>query len=173
MNLESIAQIGEFVGGIGVLVTMVFLAFELRKNSKLLQRDSHRRGLQHLHDSTLLAVGNEKFTDIHLRGFEDITSLNPNERYQFDMYFLAFIQNSELLFLDLESGFVSQDIASPHKRAVKAHLTTPGGKVWWAERRAWLTEAGQEYIDKILTDPTISIENAAANPSGNTNASET
>ncbi|MBV1905160.1 MAG: hypothetical protein KUG75_03720 [Pseudomonadales bacterium] len=163
--LETVAQIGEFLGGVGVIATMLFLAFETRRNSRLLQRDSHRRGLQHLHDSTGRAIGNEAFTDIYLCAFNDLSSLNPNERFQFDMYMLAWIQNSELLFLDHSSGFISEDIVGPHRRAVKAHLATPGGVVWWKERRAWFTAAGQKEIDRILNDSSISVENAAASPS--------
>lgn len=34
MTLEQYAAIGEFVGGIGVVITLVYLALQIRQNTK-------------------------------------------------------------------------------------------------------------------------------------------
>ena len=40
MNFEQISMVGEFVGGVGVLATLIFLLFEVRGNTKILKANA-------------------------------------------------------------------------------------------------------------------------------------
>ena len=42
MDLTQLANLGEFVGGVAVLVTLVYLAIQLRLGRRLAQIDAHR-----------------------------------------------------------------------------------------------------------------------------------
>ena len=40
MNLESLGNLGEFIGGIAVIVTLTYLAFQVRQGTKTLRANS-------------------------------------------------------------------------------------------------------------------------------------
>ncbi|MGK0473855.1 MAG: hypothetical protein ACJAR0_004354 [Candidatus Azotimanducaceae bacterium] len=40
MSLEEIGSIGEFVSGIGVVVSLIYLAYQVRENSKFVKENS-------------------------------------------------------------------------------------------------------------------------------------
>ena len=42
MSLDELASLGEFIGGIGVLATLVFVAVQLRQNTRAIQRSNAR-----------------------------------------------------------------------------------------------------------------------------------
>ena len=42
MSLSELASLGEFIGGVGVLVTLVFVAVQLRQNTRAIQRNNAR-----------------------------------------------------------------------------------------------------------------------------------
>ncbi len=43
MNWEAIGAIGEFVGGLAVVLTLIYIAFQVRQSSR--QIDQHSRAL--------------------------------------------------------------------------------------------------------------------------------
>jgi len=50
MNLEDLGNIGEFIGGIGVVISFLFLAWQIRQNSKTIKaqiRQSHADNAVH------------------------------------------------------------------------------------------------------------------------------
>ena len=47
MDLQTLAQIGEFLGGLSVLLTLIYLAIQIRSNTKAVRS----AGAQQTHDS--------------------------------------------------------------------------------------------------------------------------
>ncbi len=83
MNLEQLAQIGEFLWGLSVLLTMIYLAVQVRGNTRAL----HSVGAQQTHD-TLLQGYMEMAKDANLNriyrlGTQDHSALSEDESGQF------------------------------------------------------------------------------------------
>ena len=48
MNLETLAQLGEFAGGIGVILSLIYLAVQVRGNTRSQQADITARVLNRM-----------------------------------------------------------------------------------------------------------------------------
>lgn len=49
MDLDTLAKIGEFVGGVFVIVTLIYLAHQVRRNTKALRIENYARVLERSH----------------------------------------------------------------------------------------------------------------------------
>ena len=67
MSIYELGNIGEFVASIGLLFTLIFLVFELKRNTRLLVRANSREASMH-NGQTLHALMDKEISELFLRG---------------------------------------------------------------------------------------------------------
>ena len=154
--LEDLGNIGEFVGAIGVVASLLYLAWEVRRNTRIQLRSNHRASQEELHNSVRPAAENADLAELVTHAMEDLSALTPPQRYQIDMFMMCWLQNAELMVLDHRDGLIEEETLQPYRRAIAGHLRTPGGRQWWAERDVWFTEDGKKAFDEIIGATSIS-----------------
>ena len=83
MTIEQLGSIGELVGAILVLITLIFLATQIRSQNAIAKADGHRdliKQLAHLHRR----VADDEMSDLLVRGWLDFSSLDHLEKNRFD-----------------------------------------------------------------------------------------
>jgi hypothetical protein len=152
MSLEELANLGEFIGGIGVLVTLIFVVVQLRQNTRAIQRSNAREAGNAL-VNTIHANNSADLSDITVRGYRDLGSLSDAERIRFDnMMFAWFHAIEQEHFASRESPYL-KELLTPKHRAIAANLSTPGVSQWWSERRSWFTDYFVGVVDEIIAAP--------------------
>ena len=151
MNLERLALVGELLGGVGVLVTLVFLTLEVRKNSRILRANSQTAGM------LSFAAYNEMLaTDPVLPGLfirvlagEDIDSLDPEERFRVTLALRGIIQRIEAAYFQFVEGQVEEPYWAQRRMWLKSIVLRPNIAKWWAveSKSAQVTEAFIAHIN--------------------------
>ena len=110
MDLESLAQVGEFVGGISVIATLIYLALQIRGNSSAVRS----AGAQQTHD-TLIQGYFQLATDPQLNrifrlGTQDISSLNEDETGQFFAFWSGTLYIAQNWLYQRETGALEEEL---------------------------------------------------------------
>jgi hypothetical protein len=83
MDLKKSALIAEILGGIGIIVSILYLGFEISENNKN-TRTSNHLALQELTGQiNNLLMENTALAEVILKGQDDPTSLSEVEQMQF------------------------------------------------------------------------------------------
>jgi hypothetical protein len=155
MNWEAIGAIAELLAAIGVIGSLIYLAFQVRRNTHIQKMTNLRDISTELATTARCTATNPELASLVLRGLADITSLDPVERYRFDSFLYAFLANYERALIDARDGDYPEEQLVPLRVSVVEYLGTHAGRTWWEQRRAWFTSFGQESIDSILSDQTL------------------
>ena len=150
MSVAELGAVGEFISSIAVLITLVFLTIELRRNARLLMRSNAR---QTASDSAhaLSQLLPEDVSEIIRRGTtEGMAALDPSERYRFDLGFCVWLYPLEQAFADFRLGIYPPDHLVGHENAICGFLGSPGGSEWWAERKVWFGTEFRAEVDQLL-----------------------
>ena len=95
MNWEAVGAMAELAGAIGVILSLIYLALQIRPTTRTLQGST----VQSMHDSAvqrLLAVANnDNLADRYLKGMQDPSSLHGRERLQLDQFLQAMLRGFE------------------------------------------------------------------------------
>ena len=83
MNLQQLAQIGEFLGGISVLFTLIYLAIQLRGNTRAVQSAAAQQTHETLVQGYFEIANNADLNRIFRKGTIDYGSIDENEAGQF------------------------------------------------------------------------------------------
>ncbi len=84
MNLKKWALIAEVLGGLGIIVSLIYLAVEVSRNSANTEVSNHLAIVDQILELRTAVIDSEDFADIRLRGDADLTNLDDNERLRYE-----------------------------------------------------------------------------------------
>ena len=153
MNWEAIGAIGEIVGAVAVLVTLIYLATQVRQAQRVARAQNVREvqaGFVRLFSAL---VQDADLMRTYRTGSVDPGRLDPVERHRFEdwhlIYFLHFVE----LHTAHQDGLMSSDLYQRWRFAVASHLQTPGATEWWTLVRDYfptdVVDALEELRDQV------------------------
>jgi len=155
MNWDALGAIGEIVGAIGVILSLLYLASQVRSNSRQLRHASAQAVLDKLNG----LIGQLAFTagagDVWTRGLSGLDALHDDEeivRFS-SMMLQAFWAYEEVLHYR-NAGLI-EDWAWTHSKAPVEHfMRTPGFQQWWLLRSGWFSPEFQAHVRVSMPETT-------------------
>jgi hypothetical protein len=157
MNWEAIGAIGDFVGGLAVVLTLIYIAFQVRQSSR--QIDQHSRALA---ASTFYAAGegfnkwfalviqDEAVASIWLRGIA-AEVLDSADKLRFNSMAMMLFTSLENNLHQLQLGSISRNTLELSKPQWEQFLNSPGGSAWWKRYgRGTFTPEFVEAIEAVI-----------------------
>ncbi|MEN8158577.1 MAG: hypothetical protein ABFS41_00740 [Myxococcota bacterium] len=146
MELSQLGQLGEFIGGIAVLLTLIYLAVQLRQGNQLNQSESIRALLRE-YNSTLAQIQDPTFTDLFRRGSKDFEGLSRHDQARVHVWLEQLLRTSFAGFaLDPKS-------ANPGIQLINGTLAilirTPGFQEWWRRYHVGYEQLSPGYAQMI------------------------
>ena len=132
MNWDAIGAIAELLGAAGIVVTLTYLALQIRRSNALALAESLRFSN---HAATPAVVAIAQDTDLARlfgQGLRDRSSLNSDEQVRFDMVMGNLIGGLSSSIVDqMTLGFYGSDAAPDQRLQIQQFLSSPGGAAWW------------------------------------------
>jgi hypothetical protein len=125
-RLQEYAQIAEIVGGAAIVISLIFVGFQIRSNTEA----SKAATLQQISAGeiqllAMMADDPDKARVVTQTMF-DPESLAEDEAMQGFYLFMANIRNLENLYLQYESGFLSEEAWSAKSSLLNLAVNSPG-----------------------------------------------
>jgi hypothetical protein len=151
MNWEALGAIGEIVGAVAVVVTLGYLAVQIRQNTSALRASTH----QALIDSTLmyqsLTLNNPDVARIRLYGVADPTKLTEEDQFRFRTAMEMLFRLIENAFVQHEEGTLGGDGWHRYAETVRHHFRDyPSVGDWWNSPRIPFGPRFSAWVDEQL-----------------------
>ncbi|MBW2499057.1 MAG: hypothetical protein JRF61_17390 [Deltaproteobacteria bacterium] len=150
MNLEALANLGEAIGGLAVLVTLVYLAIQVKQNTDLAQGAS-QRDLMNAFQSNLDRVA--RSPGLWQRGLAEFESLSNAEQLGFMLMINPFINQLEQTLRMHARGLEAEDNIQIYGDICLAIIQEPGGLRVWEHTKPLYFPLSRSYIERRLEDP--------------------
>ncbi|MCP5178371.1 MAG: hypothetical protein H6994_00510 [Pseudomonadales bacterium] len=164
VNWEAVSAVGELVGAIGVIVTLGFLAYQIRQNSSLIRTNTRQLeqnqdiaiaealGHSNAQQAAMLAIGQDvALSDLFFRGLRGYEDLAPAERMRFALVMGPLIAGVSTQFeRQLKLGLLDDGRLAEHIVFVTDFISTPGGRAWWKRYRNRYHAAFRDAVDDAL-----------------------
>ena len=154
MDLDALGNLGDFIGGIAVVITLIYLANQIRQNTSALSTASreaiytgYRAQNAHLIDANV----SEAYV-VGLRHFPDMPSSQKRVFTHTINDHALFMQSAFNLY---EAGKLPKKDYTPYFNWFSSHIATPGGSLWWRETRGFYNAALLDAIDKKFAEETL------------------
>jgi hypothetical protein len=161
LDLSQLADLGEFLGGIFVVFSLVYLAIQIRQNTQSNRAENFARGLERISEMQATLSRDPELASLHARGVADASSLTPQERIRFTWWFAEAFGAFEFLFHQSKTGAIPDEIWDRWSETVAWWLSYPGVQSWWRANPAPFSRSFTRFVDELIREGQFDVASAA------------
>ena len=150
MDLDSLAKLGEFVGGFFVVVSLVYLAHQVRQNTRSLRSENYARILERMSTVQSRLSVDAELNRIVAVGAEHPEHLTRAERLRFSWAMYELFGAVEFMYLQYRESALPRSVWERWEASLIWWLSHPGMQAWWAAKPAPLATEFQQFGDELL-----------------------
>lgn len=151
MDWDAIGAIGEIIGAIAVVLTLFYLAAQIRSQNKESQANAINTLTQQWANITLMFCDAD-LNRVWQRGLVSFHDLDDNDRGRFSSVSQNLAQTLEGMFLQRDKGRMDTESWAAIERRSRTLFSAPGLQQWWLIRRSWFTDSFQDYLNQLIAD---------------------
>ena len=150
MNLNDLANVGQVIGALAVVISLIYVAFQIRQNTSAVRSATAQAVHDNYADWYMSLMGDAELNRIAIKGLKDYSSLDEIEKAQFIEVFMAFISYSQNAFYQWREKSLSPALWGGWELLVMNLLASPGGKEFWKERGYVFGSEYRDYVEKVI-----------------------
>ena len=149
MSIQELGAIGEFVAAIVVVITLIFLVVQTKRNTQAVKNSCALSGLQFWQHFPVGIAHNPEVADIYVRGMQSFAALAPDEKIRFDLLAITFAKTAETFFRLNQDRALDPAEWESWERSITDVFGRPGIRQWWPERKQRYSDEFQVWIESI------------------------
>ncbi|MGK0260854.1 MAG: hypothetical protein ACI96M_004308, partial [Candidatus Azotimanducaceae bacterium] len=126
MNWEAIGAVGEIIGAIAVLATLVYLAMQMRQNTQAMKS----AGLRSMQDMFFLTENNERYIG-HIMQIQRGESISSEDRAHMVERFYSIMRTIERIWREQKLGNVTSEEFLQHLDLLRWAMSHPSAHLMW------------------------------------------
>ena len=147
MHWEAVAAIGGVLGALGVILTVVFLAVQVRRNTAATQSQTYQAACSALAEFGALLAQDPELCRIWQTGLANPDKLVGIEYFRFAFLGISLLRRYENAFYQYHAGLIDDEFWDGYRNNLLWHFHRPGVQHWWQERRQTFSGAFCQYLE--------------------------
>jgi hypothetical protein len=150
MNWEEIGAVGELVGSLAVVLTLAYLAFQIKQSGKAAISVSTNQSRTAVTDIMGAITSSTDAVKTYTAGLHERESLELHERVRFDLIIFQQLRVLETIFLEYQEGLVPKEVFEGQWRGEQSILRTKGGRESWMKQKTFVAREFLEWVDENI-----------------------
>jgi hypothetical protein len=131
MTIQEMGSLGEMIGGIAVVISLIYVGLQVRQNSNSV-RAASQIALRQLGTEITSQLAAPDMARIYIQGLKDLSPLPAEDRVRFYSLMLSLFGIYEAYYFQTYYGIIPQELQpKPNHAQAMFHLQKPGVKQWW------------------------------------------
>lgn len=137
MSLETLANIGEFVGGLAVIISLLYVAHGLRTNTRTMCASSAAVSQDSLASLNELVASDPELAELLARATERRTleGFKREEVIRLSAFLRAATQRFESMYFRYEARLLEERVWEVRRKWLAGFLKLPYVAEWWSAER--------------------------------------
>ena len=146
MNWDAIGAIGEIIGALAVIITLFYLARQVRQNTRMARAEMTKDLYLASRTAIMDVAANDRLAEIwkDIRPFDDESAASRHTFYQ------SFFRLYELQFNLAKQDLLDTSIATSYELVIRMFARTRHFDSYWAGARSEFHEDFASYVDEQI-----------------------
>ena len=151
MNWEAIGAVSEGLGAIGVIASLLYLATQVRNNTRASRIEAKLAATTYLSSYTDEFISSPETKALFVRGRKSVDDLEQVEFHRFGDLCLKAFWLFAAVHYQLRTGMLTEDEWHETRAVLRYYLRGPGVCAWWAKGGARMFgSAFNEFVDEEI-----------------------
>ena len=155
MTLEALANIGEFVSSLAVLISLVYLAIQIRKSTETARMSTYQAIVSDFGAANQALASSPELAGIYVEALENYDKLEPNDRARMSQMFYMTFRYFENMFYQHQKGYLEEDVWTGWARLMVTYFHRPGFQAWWRLRRDVFSGSFVQFLESAGSELTV------------------
>lgn len=147
MTLQEFAQLGGAIGGMGVISSFIYVAIQIRNNTKAVRAGTFQQLVASLVVQLDDLARNRDLCDLVLRGGDDFNSLDRVDKARFRFHLMSFMRRIENAYMQHKIGTLKDENWSGLRSTLNAVFSSPGQRTAWPLIKSRMNPEFRTYVD--------------------------
>lgn len=158
VDLQTLANLGEFFGGMFVVVSLVYLAYQVRQNTRSLRSENYARLLDGMSTLQSRLAMDAELNHLFIVGAEDPSRLSRADRVRFSWALYELFGTAEFMYHQWQEGTLPPVVWLRWERTIGWWLSHPGMRAWWVAKPAPLAADFERLGDEMIREDRFDAE---------------
>ena len=149
---ETLGNLGDFIGGIGVVATVIYLAVQVRQSTASTKAASYQAVVSAISDWSRAIGVDSNVSRIMRVGVENPEQLTDDEYTQFEFLVVSGTRNFENIHYQYLAGGLSKGAWEGWSSRILTFFNQPGLKTWWERHKGAYSPDFQEFVEKGIKE---------------------
>jgi len=154
VSLEDIYYVGQTIAVVALLVSILFVGYQIRQNTKAIRATSHHAVTDSFNAINTLLMSDQNAARIFRLGMEGLDSLNDDERVSYSYMLLGYMRIFETLYYQYNNGTMDKKLFDAEVKTLRWSVSKPGFREWWRENPISLSAEYRAFIGGLITEAT-------------------
>ena len=150
MTIQDIGSIGELIGAIATVATLVYLARQIRANTNAVRSAAAQSVHENFATWYRMLASDSDLSQVITDGLRDYSALSEIERARLVSTFMAFLSCSQDAFLKWREGSLSPELWTGWELVIMNLVHSPGGRDFWSERGYLFGDAFRDHVENQI-----------------------
>ena len=146
MSIEELGSIGDFVGSIAVLISLVYLAVQVKGNTEAARTSTYQAIVSEFGALNRALAGTPGLSVLFVNALEDFESLSADDKARMSQLFFVCFHNFENMYYQYRKGYLEDDVWTGWKRLMLTYHSRPGFQTWWTLRSDVFSSTFAEFL---------------------------
>ena len=152
MTITELGSIGELVGSIAVVITLIYLTTQLRQNTRAIRAAATQALDQSITDNIALWASTQEKAVLMERALTSYDSLSEEEVIHFHALVAAFFLSMDSNFWSHRNKLMPPELWDREQEVIRAWVNQPGGRIAWERKRSQLSRPFREHVEANLLE---------------------
>ena len=151
MTLSDLANLAEIVGGVAVVISLVYLAVQVRQNTHSV-RSATLQANTALWNSIISSLADPGAVQAYAAGLTGDKDISPVTYTQFFLHCRRIFVAFEDQHFQFRQGILDEDTYRGYERSIsRQFLAFPGFRIWWEQSKDVFSPRFVEYLDDLIS----------------------
>jgi hypothetical protein len=150
MSIQDWGAVGEIFGAVGVIITLIYLAIQIRESTRTARLAATRELFAVSQVAVSSISANEVITEVWLIGLRDRDRLNYRDRFRFNQICYRMIAAFEQQYLHLQENSINAKYFGSQIRSFEGLLAYRGFRDNWHANKNFYNEEFREHMENII-----------------------
>ncbi len=152
MNWDAVGALGQVVGALAVVITLVYLASQVRENARGVRRGATAEAIAAYRQWNQQIIADPLMNHILIKGLRGIETLSEDELTRVWGMAINLFKTAENLHFQYASGAMDLNVWTGWEYLLNGLLTTTGCQQLYRQRRRAFSTSFQDWMDNRVAD---------------------
>ena len=149
MNWEAIGAIGEICGAGAVVVSLIYLALQIRHSTRETQAASRDSMAKLTIDILMRMASNPSMLTLLRKGQVEPSSLDAEESFRFDTILFSILESWETTFAQWKRGALTNEDWVKWEVIIASYFSQSGTQEFWSRSSAQFGQTFRSYVEDL------------------------